>query len=96
MSGAPPHDRAVTVTLARSGRTLEVPAGQSILDALLEAGIDVPYPCRDGVCGTCLTGVIAGTPDHRDQVLFGADREKNDLMTVCVSRCLGDALTLDL
>lgn len=96
MSAAPLPDRPITVTLARSGRTVEVPADTPILDALLDAGLDVPFSCRDGVCGTCLTAVLAGTPEHRDQVLFGADRERNDQMTVCVSRCVGNTLTLDL
>ncbi len=91
-----PHERPISVRLARSGRVIQVPADRPILDVLLDAGIDVPFSCRDGVCGTCLTAVLEGVPDHRDQVLFGADRDANDAMTVCVSRCLGDSLTLDL
>jgi len=87
---------AFTVHLQRSGRSLVVPADSSILEVLLAAGIEVPFSCCDGICGTCQTRVLAGRPDHRDDVLLGADAQATDRMMVCVSRCIGDALTLDL
>lgn len=93
-SAAP--ERAFQVHLQRSGRRLEVPAGQSVLDVLLAAGVEVPHSCCDGVCGTCETRVLSGRPDHRDAVLLGADAQARDRMMVCVSRCHDEVLTLDL
>lgn len=84
------------VELARTRRSVRVPAGQTILDALLDAGVDVPCSCQTGVCGTCETRVLAGTPDHRDSVLTAAERASNDTMMICCSGCVGDRLVLDL
>lgn len=84
------------VKLANSGVTLTVPPQKSILDVLIEAGIAVQHSCCDGVCGTCETRVLEGVPDHRDSVLFGEDANATDRMMVCVSRCSGTSLTLDL
>lgn len=95
-AGQSTEDQPFTVNLQRSGRSLAVPVGTSILDVLLAAGIDVPHSCCDGVCGTCETRVLAGRPDHRDAVLLGEDAKAQDRVMVCVSRCIGNALTLDL
>lgn len=84
------------VELARSRKRVTVSGGQSILDALLAAGVDVPYSCCEGVCGTCETRVIAGEPDHRDSLLSAQERAANTVMMVCVSGCKSAALTLDL
>jgi len=84
------------VKLANSGVTLTVPPKKSILDVLIEAGIAVQYSCCDGVCGTCETRVLDGVPAHRDSVLLGDDANATDRIMVCVSRCYGDSLTLDL
>lgn len=85
-----------TVTLQRSGRDIAVPAATSILDALLAAGIDHPFSCREGVCGTCETRVISGDIDHRDGVLSPAEQRRGDVMMICVSGCKGPRLVLDL
>jgi len=82
--------------LARSQKLLLVPAGKSLLDALLEAGVDVDHSCREGVCGSCETSVLDGVPDHRDGVLTKAERESGATMMVCVSGCKGRRLVLDL
>ena len=82
--------------LARSQKMVMVPAGKSLLDALLEAGIDVDHSCREGVCGSCETAVIDGVPEHRDGVLTKAERESGKTMMVCVSGCKGNRLVLDL
>jgi ferredoxin len=63
---------------------------------LRQAGIKVESSCRDGICGTCETRVLAGTPDHRDSVLSPEEREEGDYMMVCVSRAVGDVLELDI
>ena len=84
------------VTLQRSGRDIAVAPGTSILDALLAQGIDHPYSCKEGVCGTCETRVIAGQIDHRDGVLSPAEQQRGDMMMICVSGCKGARLVLDL
>lgn len=93
-AAASPDDHAITVNLARSGRSINVPAGHSILDTLLEAGIDVPHDCKRGECSLCMTHVLAGEPEHRDLCLSSAERAES--MCVCVSRSHSDYLTLDL
>ena len=89
-------DRELTVRLALSGRTLPVPAGRSILSVLLENGVEVDCSCLEGVCGMCVTEVLAGEPDHRDHFLSDHARAAGDVMTVCVSRARGPELTLAL
>ncbi|MFD9890041.1 PDR/VanB family oxidoreductase [Amycolatopsis sp. NPDC059027] len=84
------------VELARSGITLTVPTGRSILEALEDAGVLVPSSCQEGVCGTCETAVLEGVPEHRDSVLTEEERAANDTMMICVSRACGRRLLLDL
>ncbi|CAM5362305.1 Oxidoreductase OS=Streptomyces tendae OX=1932 GN=GUR47_02240 PE=4 SV=1 [Streptomyces tendae] len=84
------------VVLARSGRTVAVPPGVSVLAAVREAGVEVLYSCAEGTCGTCETEVVEGEPDHRDSVLTEEERAAGETMLVCVSRCRGPRLVLDL
>jgi ferredoxin len=92
----PTQNSGYTVELAKSGRTVAVPAGRSLLDALLEAGVNTDYGCREGVCGACETVVLGGEPDHRDSVLTQRERESNKSMMLCVSGCKGSKLILDI
>ncbi|MDI2129116.1 PDR/VanB family oxidoreductase [Yinghuangia seranimata] len=85
-----------TVVLARSGRTLPVAPTASVLETVRAAGIEVLYSCAEGTCGTCETDVLDGVPDHRDSVLTAAERAAGDTMMICVSRCTGPRLVLDL
>ncbi|MEV5078753.1 MULTISPECIES: PDR/VanB family oxidoreductase [unclassified Streptomyces] len=94
-SAGPAPGGPLTVRLARSGRTIEVPADTTLLDALTDAGVEVPSMCRQGVCGECRTGLLSGTPDHRDLYLSTAEREARDTILCCVSRG-HDELELDL
>lgn len=89
------NDRSFVVELA-DGAEIHVPADRTILQALNEAGIRTLSSCRQGVCGTCETRVLAGSPDHRDQVLSEEERAAGDVIMPCVSRCVGDRLMLDL
>lgn len=84
------------VRLARSGRILQVKPGNTILEAVLEAGIQADFSCTEGICGACETRVIEGTPEHRDSVLSEGERLANDRMMICCSGCKGASLTLDL
>lgn len=87
---------AIVVELARSGGQHLVPAERSILDVLLEQGVDVDYSCRSGVCGACETRVLCGTPLHLDGVLTEKERASGQTMMICCSRADGDRLVLDL
>lgn len=89
-------DAPFEVELASSGEVVEVPAGQSIAQALGEAGIPVEVSCEQGMCGACVTGVLAGVPDHRDCVLGAAEHAANDRMTLCCSRSRSPRLVLAL
>jgi vanillate O-demethylase ferredoxin subunit len=88
-------DQPFEIVLQRAGKTLQVPAGKSILQTLAEAGIKVKTLCKEGVCGTCRVGLVSGRADHRDEVLTDEERGRN--IQVCVSRALpGETLVLDL
>ncbi|MDD2546845.1 MAG: PDR/VanB family oxidoreductase [Burkholderiaceae bacterium] len=89
-------DGGYTVELRRSGKTLSIEAGQTILDALIAVGTEPPYSCREGICGTCEVRVLEGTPDHRDLVLSQAEKLANDRMMVCCSGAKSRTLVLDL
>ncbi len=61
----------------------------------MDAGVDVPFSCTEGICGTCETRVISGIPDHRDLVLTDAEKESNEVMMICVSGSKSDRLVLE-
>ncbi|MGW4337516.1 PDR/VanB family oxidoreductase [Rhodococcus koreensis] len=90
------QDRSFELRLARSGRTVSVPAAMSAVDALAGAGIEVPTSCREGVCGTCETVVLEGAPEHRDALLTEEERAEAEVFFPCVSRAKGPCLTVDL
>ena len=92
----PVRSDSFEVVLARSGLTVTVKPYHSILEAVEAAGVNVLSSCREGTCGTCETDVIDGLPEHRDSLLTKAERESNETMFICVSRCQGAQLTLDL
>ncbi|CAN5147868.1 PDR/VanB family oxidoreductase [soil metagenome] len=83
------------IELARSRKTLDVPAGKTILDVMLEAGIPVSYSCLEGVCATCETKVLAGECDHRDLVLTKEEQASNSVIMVCCSGSKSPVLVLD-
>ncbi|MET4575932.1 PDR/VanB family oxidoreductase [Ottowia thiooxydans] len=85
-----------TVELARSGMIVSVATGKTILDALLDAGVNAPYSCQEGICGTCQVNVLGGIPDHRDLVLSEAERADNKTMLICCSGSKSDRLVIDL
>jgi vanillate O-demethylase ferredoxin subunit len=89
-------DDAFDVVLGRSGRVIRVEAEQSVAQALANAGVTVEVSCEQGVCGTCMTKVLEGRPDHRDMYLTDAERARNDCFLPCCSRSLAPRLTVDL
>lgn len=84
------------VVAARSGKTVQVVEGQTILDALAKVGIKIEISCEQGVCGTCLCDVLEGEPDHRDVYLTDEEKAVNDQILVCCSRAKSKKLVLDI
>lgn len=88
-------DKAFTVELD-TGEAFDVPAGRSILSVLEENGIEVFKSCEEGVCGSCVSGLLEGTPDHRDHCLSAADKAAGNQIALCVSRALTDRIVIEL
>jgi ferredoxin-NADP reductase len=84
------------VTLALTGGTYRIDADKTIVEALGECGIEIPTSCQQGVCGTCVTGLLDGEADHRDAFLTEAERRAGDKIMPCVSRARSKVLVLDL
>jgi vanillate O-demethylase ferredoxin subunit len=85
-----------TVVAQASGKEVIVEAEESIANALERIGIRVQVSCEQGICGTCLTNVIEGTPDHRDEYQTDEEKAANEQITICCSRSLTPRLVLDL
>ncbi|TDV21107.1 PDR/VanB family oxidoreductase [Paraburkholderia caballeronis] len=84
------------IRLARSGQTVRVNPGISIVDALASIGVEIDTSCGEGVCGTCMIDVVDGEPDHRDHCLSQAERAGGKTICCCVSRSRSPLLVLDL
>ncbi|RJG02570.1 PDR/VanB family oxidoreductase [Noviherbaspirillum sedimenti] len=90
-----PSDTFV-VRLIRSKLEITIPEDKSILECLEDAGVLMPFSCREGLCRSCETAVCAGVPDHRDYVLTDEEQASNKTMMICVSRAKSSVLDLDL
>ncbi|VWB06162.1 ferredoxin [Burkholderia lata] len=90
------ENTAFRIHLCKSGLDLDVPADKSVLQVLKHAGFDISTVCEQGVCGACLTDVVDGVPEHRDQILTDDEKRANDVMAVCCSRSRSPRLVLDL
>ena len=91
-----PDDESFAIKLASSGRVIVIAKDKSVTDALREAGVEIPTSCEQGVCGTCLTRVLEGEPDHKDLYLSPDEQAANDQFTPCCSRSKSPMLVLDL
>ncbi|MGV6990831.1 PDR/VanB family oxidoreductase [Gordonia amicalis] len=89
-------DHEFEVVLARQGKSFTIKPGESILGTLESNGIDALSSCHQGMCGRCEVDVLDGIPDHRDSILTLEERATNEFMLICVSRCVGDRLVIDL
>ena len=85
-----------TVELARTGVEYFIPEGETILNVLLDAGIDIDYSCELGICGACEQRVISGVPEHRDSILSEEEQAENKRVMICCAGCKTDRLVLDL
>lgn len=90
------NNKAFEIILAKSGQTYTIPADKSIIDVLGENGIQVQVSCEQGICGSCITPVLEGEPEHRDKVLSAREKGANNLCTLCVSRAKSERLVLDM
>jgi ferredoxin-NADP reductase len=93
---APSATQSYVVQCAKSGKSVEVPAGKSILDSLIDAGLNPDHSCKEGVCGACETKVLEGEIDHHDGILTKLERASNKTMMICVSGCKRGPLVLDI
>lgn len=84
------------VKIASTGEIIPIAVNESITDALDKCGIEIPVSCEQGICGTCLTNIIEGEPDHRDMFLTDEERGLNKIFTPCCSRSKSKILVLDL
>jgi vanillate O-demethylase ferredoxin subunit len=98
--GAAPQDSSrdaeFSVRLASTGVSYSIPAGKTIVQVLAEHGIAIQVSCEQGVCGTCITKILDGQPDHRDMYFSEEEQARNDQFTPCCSRSKSATLTLDL
>jgi vanillate O-demethylase ferredoxin subunit len=85
-----------TVELARSKKEFFISKGKTILEVLLDAGVDIEYSCEAGICGACEQRVIFGVPEHRDSILTEDEQAANDRVMICCAGCKSDRLVLDL
>ncbi|MFK4754357.1 PDR/VanB family oxidoreductase [Oceanobacter antarcticus] len=89
-------DSPFELVIKSSGQIITVAANQSAFEALDDAGIDIPVSCEQGICGSCLTAVVHGIPDHRDNFLTDDEKSANNQFTPCCSRAKGKRLVLGL
>jgi len=94
-TGAETTDTAFVVETS-DGTEIEVGADETILAAMTRCGVPALNSCQEGICGTCETVVLDGVPLHRDEVLSDDERDSNETMMICVSRCVGERLVLEL
>ena len=85
-----------TVRIASTGTGYRVPADRTIAEVLTAHGVEVELSCEQGICGACLTPVLAGEPDHRDEVQTPDERAAGDRITICCSRARSPELLLGL
>ncbi|MBL4826274.1 MAG: 2Fe-2S iron-sulfur cluster binding domain-containing protein [Spongiibacteraceae bacterium] len=91
-----PDDQPFKVKIASSGETYTIAPGESVSDVLADHGLEIPTSCCYGLCGSCVTGVLEGTPDHRDHYLTTEEQQSNKRFTPCCSRSKSPLLVLDL
>ena len=89
-------DGSFILKIASTGQVINVPKDKTTLQAMLDSGIDIPYSCETGICGTCLTRVIEGDPHHMDQFLTDEERAANEMFTPCCSRSNSKVLVIDI
>lgn len=90
------NDGSFSVKVGSTGQVFEIPADKTVVQVLESHGIDIAMSCEQGICGTCLTRVLEGVPDHRDLFLTENEQALNDQFTPCCSRSKSPLLVLDI
>jgi ferredoxin-NADP reductase len=93
---ANPKKGGFTVELARSGQEFFIPEGRTILEVLLDEGVDVDYSCELGICGACEQRIISGTAEHRDSILSEEEQAENKRVMICCAGSKSERLVLDM
>ncbi|MCZ2141952.1 MAG: 2Fe-2S iron-sulfur cluster binding domain-containing protein [Ignavibacteriales bacterium] len=85
------------VTIIFEGRSYEITVypGNSILDTALEAGIDLPYSCQYGSCGTCITKLVSGKVVMQDQTALSDEEIADGFCLTCVGYPASDHVILN-
>lgn len=91
-----PTDEGFEVEIASTGQKFFIPTDKSVATVLEEAGVEVLVSCQQGICGSCITNILEGEPDHKDSVLSESERKSGKLFTPCCSRAKSAKLVLDL
>jgi vanillate O-demethylase ferredoxin subunit len=91
-------ERAFCVEVLNRGQRVEVRPDESLLDALLAAGVDMIYDCQRGECGLCAVKVLErdGEIDHRDVFLSPEEKAESHRMCACVSRLTEGSAVIDI
>ncbi|CAB5713384.1 Phthalate dioxygenase reductase [Delftia tsuruhatensis] len=89
-------DAGFEVEVASTGQVVRVAPEQTVVQALAAIGVEVQTSCEQGVCGTCLTRVLSGQPEHRDMYLTEDEQAACDQFLPCCSRAKSSRLVLDL
>ena len=89
-------DDSFDIKISSTGQVINIPSDKTVIEVLEAFDIEIPFSCESGVCGTCLTRVIEGIPDHKDVFLTEEEQAKNDQFTPCCSRAKSAQLVLDI
>jgi ferredoxin-NADP reductase len=92
VSKAASHGQGGTVEFARSGKTAKADAATPLMDAGENAGVQMPFGCRMGICQSCVVNLLDG---HVRDLRTGVEHEPGTRIQTCVSAASGDC-TLDI
>jgi ferredoxin len=89
VSRAAAHGAGGTVEFARSGKQVIVDAATSLMDAGENAGIQMPFGCRMGICQSCVVPLVDG---HVRDLRTGVEHEPGTRIQTCISAASGDCV----
>ena len=94
---APPDTEAHTVHLLQPGknRSFTVQYPDTILKAAKKQGIEIPYSCENGICGSCAALCRSGRVWHRNNEVLTEEELEKGLILTCVGYPVGGDITID-
>lgn len=90
------NDKEFIVEISATGQQFVVPKGLTVIQVLEDHDIFIPVSCEQGICGTCITKVVQGEPDHRDMYLSEAEKALNTQFLPCCSRAKTKKLIIEI